>query len=501
MTDTTDRRPVAWWRASLNIASAVLFIATLIRLTLAVGALPIAGYANNYDFLRQSGCVGVWEHYPNGQAKELPSPRQPVDALDYDGQRRPDLCLPSSDNLFPWAVAHFHHKHATLTLHQIGWLKAGVAAALMLAVLLQPVPEAFRFGCAIAGFLMLGDFTYLLFFNSLYLDASLIMFAFASISLTCSVFCRMTRPGWSFILFLVAAIAWFVFARGQYAAFALLLGPLAAFGLYRCWRDRIGAAAVLVGIAMCVGGLGYFHAVRNEHTAHIAIANEVDTVLEAVLPSATDKAAALRQLGLPSHCMVAIGMNWYTPGFQQRPPCPEVYHLGRLPLIPLFMVDPATFFGPFQHAIVLTRPADMPYLGHFEHPGDENRLRFRLLAETSFTDLLARLPEWIFDSLVYASILAGATCFMAFVRRQTRAPAHTPDAATTAVLLGAIGGGLAFYGIASSVFGDGYGEVGRHAFGVDIGIALQVSAALTWGCDIFVQKPLEPIPRNLTFEA
>ena len=446
-------------------------------MTLVVGALPIAGYANNYDFLRQSGCVGVWEHYPDGHAKTDPSPHQPVDTLDYDGQRRPDLCMPSSDNLFPWAVAHLYHKHTPLTLHQIGWLKLAVAALLFLAVLLQPVPESFRLGCALAGFLILGDLTYLLFFNSLYLDASLIMFGFASIMLTCAIFCRRAPPTPGFILLLAAVTAWFVFARGQYTAFALLLMPLAAFGLYRCWHSRFGPVTLLLACVACLGGLYHFHATRNEHTAHIAIANEVDTVLGAVLPAATDKQAALRDLGLPPHCAAAIGMTWYTPGFQQHSPCPEVDGLGRLVLIKLFLLDPATFTHPFHQVIEMSRPADMPYLGHFARPGDQRRLRFRLLAATSFTDALGWLPGQFYTGVVLASIVVGALCFASFLLMQVRSVTGS-GRTRAAVLLAAIAGGLTFYGVLSSGFGDGYGEVGRHAIGVDIGLALQIAACV-----------------------
>jgi hypothetical protein len=55
---------------------------------------PILAYANNYDFVRQSSCVGIWEDY-GGKDKTQSNPLGPVNRLSYIGDRQPQVCLQS----------------------------------------------------------------------------------------------------------------------------------------------------------------------------------------------------------------------------------------------------------------------------------------------------------------------------------------------------------------------------------------------------------------------
>jgi hypothetical protein len=462
------------WSCASILAAFLVFI-TISRMLLIVAVAPIAGYANNYDFVRQSSCVGVWQNYPGGKPKTAASPATVVNELTFDGDLKPDVCLPSSDNLFPWFVAHWHRKGWHPGLRMIGCLKAATAALLLAATLLQPMAPRLRLALSLAGFLVFGDIALLSYFNTLYLDGSIVIFGFASVALAAILFCRNTPSHWAFSVLIAMVLAWFVAARQQYAVFGLGLAVLCAGRLWQ-HRRRDGLAMGVATAAMAAGVL-YLSMNVSDHTRNINRANIVDTVLGAVLPAAPDKPTALRILGLPPDCAPAIGLNWYSPGFQTRDPCPAVTHVGRLRLLRLFAAQPATFIVPMRLAIDASRPAYLSYLARFERPADAALPRIRLIEATSLSTFLAWLPPMLYVGMIVVSCLAGAAGAAASIVLRRRPPAAAADAALHASVLIGLGGCLTFFALFSSVFGDGFAEVPRHAVAILIGIAFQVSAA------------------------
>ena len=84
---------------------APIIITTLIALTIVkiittIFTTPILGYANNWDFIRQSGCTGIWQHYPD-KPKTDSNPDFTVNNLIFDGQKLRHVCVKSIDNYFP----------------------------------------------------------------------------------------------------------------------------------------------------------------------------------------------------------------------------------------------------------------------------------------------------------------------------------------------------------------------------------------------------------------
>ena len=83
---------------------------TMIKIVTTVFLSPMLGYANNYDFIRQSSCIGIWQSYPNqpNKPKTTNNPKAPVNALIFDDQKLSHVCLNSTDNIFPWIATNYH---------------------------------------------------------------------------------------------------------------------------------------------------------------------------------------------------------------------------------------------------------------------------------------------------------------------------------------------------------------------------------------------------------
>ncbi len=461
----------------MNMASVVLVIVTAVRMFVFCLSHPIAGYANDYDFLRQSSCMGVWQVY-NDRGKADAHPGSPVDALVFDGDRRSGLCLHSSDNLFPWLAAHLSGKGAHFALRRVGALKVLTAVALFVGVIAQPMSPALRLALATFAALVYGDFAVMLFFNTLYLEGSFLIFVVAGTSLTILAYSRSRHPRLGFILFFLGSIAWLCFARQQYWPFGAMVGWTGAAGFLLRWRDGRAALLVAGAIVAIQGGYAAVQMKPSQHTQQVIKANIADTFLGAVLPAARDKQSALVWLGLPPSCAASIGENWYSPGFQEHNLCPDIFKTRRLDLLGLFVRDPATFFVPMQNVIPASHPIILPAIGHFEQPSDQERKVYRWIRETSASSLLDFLSGTNYRNLVIASCFLSIPALGITIWRSIRLRERCGDVITTAMLLCGLGGALTAYAVVSSVFGDGYFDVPRHAIGILVGVDMQASSAM-----------------------
>jgi len=126
----------------------------------------VIGAANVFDFLRQSSCVGLWEHYTD-RPKYWGHPEGPLPQLVFDGDRVSGLCMKSADNLFPYLAAHMHRKHDTVDLREVGAWKWFFTASMCVLLMMQRMQPGVRVRLSAAMFLALGDFDSLSFLNAL----------------------------------------------------------------------------------------------------------------------------------------------------------------------------------------------------------------------------------------------------------------------------------------------------------------------------------------------
>jgi hypothetical protein len=88
-----------------NLFCAGLFILTAIKLIFITTSTPMLGYANNFDFIRQSSCLGLWV-YVDGKQSRSASPWTP-NAI-YDGKIEPSQCQKSIDSTMVSGLLKFH---------------------------------------------------------------------------------------------------------------------------------------------------------------------------------------------------------------------------------------------------------------------------------------------------------------------------------------------------------------------------------------------------------
>jgi hypothetical protein len=406
--------------------SAALLLLAAARLVVICASHPIVAYANNYDFVRQSACVGVWEDYGN-KDKTLNNPAAPVNRLVFDGDRRKDVCLFSSDNLFPWFVAHLHGIGSHFGLRDVGLCKALVAILLVGIVVAQRISSPLRLSLSFSAFLLFGDVAIASYFDTLYLEASVIISLFAALSFTVVLIAKRETPTFGNLLFLTILLLWLALARQQYSYFVGLIGLVCCTGIHLHWRRKPIALTMLSATVLLIGFSAILQSHVSQHTRQVDRANRVDTFLGAVLPIPLDRLKALQVVGLPRECAAEIGMNWYSNDFPKTNTCNGVYNLSRMRLLPLFAYDPHTLTQPLAHAIVESRPAYLPYLGHFERASDATRLRFQILTGTSFSTMISLLPDWLYFDLILLSCAAGPLCLIMLVAKhgkRTRLRTH-----------------------------------------------------------------------------
>ncbi len=258
------------------------------------------------------------------------------------------------------------------------------------------------------------------------------------------------------------------------------MAVIAAWILLSKWRQRRSAALLLaVGLAAPIS----FNAINDTPWGLVGAAsdaNHADTFLGTVLPAATDVGSALKMLGMPDACRSAVGENWYTRGFQTHDPCPAVRHVSRLRLLRLFLSQPTTFTIPMAHAVALTQPSHHNDMQRFEQPTDATRIRYRVLWTTSPTWVFARLPPVLYRALVAAAMLACPIALGLRLLWLTRCPNRASPRTQLGLSMLSMGSIAVFYTIASTVFGDGYQDVRRHAAVLPVGLTFVAIGCMCW---------------------
>ncbi len=490
--------------APANVAAVVIFLVMALRLGFVVGMQPIIGYANNLDFFRQSACVGVWQPYP-GQERVSAHVDAPSNDLVRDGVRISTLCMASSDNLFVWLASRFHRPNAHFQLREVGASKALLTIVLVGLMLLQPIGASARLASAFTALLVFGDIAVACYFNTLYVDASAIIAATLAVLGTVLLCARAKPMDWASAALIAGPLLWLGMIKPQYEVLACLQGFIDGIILLGLWRDLPKACVI---VAVGVAGPLVFNTLNNDPDNIMRFAakvNQADVILQAVLPTAPNKARALEILGLPESCTSAIGRNGYDDDVRAGRLCPDVSQVSRLRLLPLFIRQPLTFFLPFSHGIDFSRPA---LLEHFHPFAQIAPSSVALLKATSLSALLMRFSKMAYKACMVFVQVCGCVVLVwqareacSFLKKRTKillCPAPAPASAVDdsiavqawrqkpfgsflrkrtrfALALIAMGSLDCLYAIASAVFGDGYIEASRHEVLVLVGASAFLS--------------------------
>jgi len=171
-----------------NLCSAGLLILAAIKLIFITASTPMFGYANNYDFIRQSSCLGLWV-YVDGKQSRSASPWAP--SAIYDGAIDPSLCQRSIDTLMVSGLLKFHEVGDQVSLKEIGLCRALILVLLSILYFFCHLSLIQKLFASLLFFLMFFDISNLLYFNTLYLETSVLISIF---SVVVGLFLLCTSP-------------------------------------------------------------------------------------------------------------------------------------------------------------------------------------------------------------------------------------------------------------------------------------------------------------------
>ena len=343
-----------------------------------------------------------------------------------------------------------------------------------------------KIAITIAFFLVFGDMYTLLYINTLYLEFSVFAALFLLIPMTAILLSAREPPRLPVLILFLLSILWLGLSKQQYSPLASVTALTAAFVFWYRWREY-PYATIFFMVALAIPLL--FAQMNKDISIANAInfANKTNTYLGAVLPEAQDKEAALVRLRLPNHCLAGIGKTWYTPGMQENHLCPEVKDSSRIRLLGLFFEQPVTLYRPLYMASQRLHPFYPKYLGYFEEPRIGNTLRYQFAKSLNFTRVIGSLGA---NAGVWLLVLGSALALIAILVLLGRGVHSTTETTLYQARFGlwliALGGSVMFYSIFSSVFGDGYTEIPKHAVGFTVGLAFQVSGLITFGVSWFM---------------
>lgn len=458
----------------LNGIVIILFLITIIKMLVVVFSNPIIGYANNFDFLRQSSCIGLWQNYQD-RPKTSANLERPINKLIYDKDINNEHCMRSIDNIFPYVAILFHNIGDTLDFREISFWKLAFIIFFTITMLFQiSLPEV-RVSIMLAFLFIFGDFYNILYFNTLYLEFSVISGLFLTLSMGVWLSVSPNKPTASTIVISIIFLTFLALGKQQYSPMASILSLFYAVIIFKRWKIK-KTTFLLIGLIVLLPIA--FSALNRDNRGimrWVSFANKTDTFLGAVLPESNDKISTLNKLGLPNSCLQGVGKDWYNPDVQRHHPCPEIEKISRLSLIKLFIAEPKTFFNPMYKAILNTKLFNKDY-GKFENSENSKLLEYEIIIETSLTTLLALIPFFSYAIVVILSMILGLITTILWIYFLKRSNSIIQ---TSAIAMFSLGGITIIYSIASSVFGDGYADVAKHSVGFPIGLSFQMSGLIT----------------------
>lgn len=413
---------------------------------------PVLGYPNNFDFLRTSGCVGIWNFDAQSEAFHSPAPDRVVPLLHYNDERLWQFCNPTAETIYLSALKLGHSVGDTFPIQHLAYTKLAVLllayAALMWALRSMRL-RVFLSACFV---LLWWDMSTLLYFQSLYpVFSSLFFSLFVVVALLACRLDVFSRSAWASLLLAVLTFM-LGFSNQQYFYLAIVLA--AAFVLFNGRQYRLHSAAMLCAVLVASLCHSYLRPAQSqEFYAGIDRVNRTDTIFYGVLMHSSKPEEAAVSLGLRPECaqMAGIGAHAFNHGLKENI-CPEVASISRLKLLNLAVQQPATI----AKTLLAGTEAYQPVYGFFPqlYPHHASELSPGMYA-SSPSSLMVSAPRGLYLGMVavMAVLAAGAFIYALLPRGRQSLWAHAIW----------IGGLLCFYSIFSSVFGDGMVEVERHA--------------------------------------
>jgi len=431
----------------------VLVLLGFLRAGVLVAHDPVMGYANQYDMIRTSACIGL---YPDVNDPEARTPQAPIPRYKTGGPRT-GSCYLGTEVAFAAAVMGVSrlakNESGIIRLNWIGYAKLGVLAltALLVAFALHHHPGAALVHGAIF-LVVIADPVSTLWFNSLYTEFAAIWGLYAVIAAACAL-ALTERAKYAMWAVLVAGLVALAFAREQYA---LLVPVLVLASWPWLWRRsaEMTVVSLIVALAACL--LSYTVMPRPGQGAH---ANRADTYLGVVLPASKHPQLALQVLKLPARCEAMVGASWYLQrGENLQQACPEVFLVPSHAFLRFLTEEPETLARSVARVLPAMQALSPAYLGTLEGEKYANLADLPWWAFSPLDALATRMPTALFVLFMLAAMMSAPLALVAALAwaRPSR------DDPLAGVLFAMLAGGSVIYALLTTVFGDGLSEAARH---------------------------------------
>lgn len=436
---------------------------------------PIIGYANNSDFIRQSSCMGLWQNHAD-IVKTSGYSLYPSPNLLYDADVQLGHCVFSADNFFAHIVAFLHKPSAIVPYWQYAGLKLLCFAVLFLLAFY--LARDTRFSAYLVFLLVFFDWSVLAYVNTMYAEFSVIAAILLVFILATQWLTSAQKSDYKLLILLVFSLCWLGLSKLQWSIFACLLCTIFAVISalrFQAWREVLVFLSLAIALPMAYSMINTDH--LGPETGAFK-ANKTNTFLMAVLPAANDQQAALVHLGLPQHCAIAIGYSWYSPELASGHPCPEIFNVKRSQLLSLFVSQPSTLFTPLWRGLSEIRPLYPDYLGVIAPDNSAAIVKLNVSNSIAASTWLMRLPEVVFKGLIVSLMLLNPMLWVLLII-SIRPHSQLKSELRGFLFLACLGGLTSSYSVFSSVFGDGYIEMQKHAVLFLPGLLAVLAAALS----------------------
>ena len=440
----------------------LILVLMLVRAFALWAADPLLGYANTFDQVRTTVVFGL-KPRDSGQEIHAGTPDQPWRFYVKAAPMGKPI-YPSSDLLAKAVqvavMAVFSSSNGVMDIKVAGatLLIVWMAGVLWVFVRLLARPAAalgFALWCCV-----LADPINLLFLNTVYAEFSAFIAATLMIGALWLWLEKRLSTRWTLLTGCMLAL-FLALNRNQWMYLGMALLPtalaLAYFGRRgdrpMCSRRIAIAGGTLMAIMVCVVPIIVFQGQYDLLKASVS-ANRIDTVMGMVLPASKNPQAILRAMQLPESCLAMSGKIWYTaPVDEFKTHCPQIMNLPPTHLVFALMTEPRIMAPIIRNISISHRGFLQNHLGQVEGKSRMNIASLGGYVSASMDGVIARLsPAWaraLIWLLMIAPFALSAVALIAGARRWA--------------VMFMTQGSLFNYVLFSSIFGDGYFDLARHA--------------------------------------
>lgn len=356
-------------RLATRFLLVLLFAAGLLRAGWLLWHQPLLAYANNYDQVRYTACLQVYQVNPGAPVGQQ-TPDAPLEHWQHDPTVH-SSCYWTSDVLFIAVARALSQGERALggdgvvSIRWIGSLRL-LVAALALAWVVRGLTRAGRgdvaAGLAAVWALVFCDPALTLYANGFYADFSGFTGLLLCTALLLLAWVRPLSHAESGLLF--ASTLLLVMAKIQYAPVAL--GAALALAIAAVWRPLLRRGLAVLLVAATLGfAVQVVNAVRPDpFMQKLGEVSRSNTVFNAVLGQTDDPVRTARLMGLDAACAQYAGRHFFNLPGAPAEVCPSYAGFTRARLLQVFLDQPLLYPRMIGAALSHLNPWIVTDLGH-----------------------------------------------------------------------------------------------------------------------------------------